>query len=231
MSLDLRGADFDKVDPIRARAKDITTKNMNAYIGGRLGMIFDTTSANISKVKAYKTQLDKLGYDSKMLFVSASLDNAQKRNAKRARKLPSAIVKQDWDNAQKNSKELQKVFGRDFVEISNDDDVKSLEAKTTKLYSKLLGWTGSFPSNKTALAWKQAELDAKKTINSTMDILESILNERKVKQDKDIEDRKGTQPSKYYAKDADGDEMSKSTKQKRAAHFAQKKDGPCTWRP
>ena len=59
-----------------------------------------------------------------------------------------------------------------------------------------------------------------------MDILESILNERKVKQDKDIEDRKGTQPSKYYAKDADGDEMSKSTKQKRAAHFAQKKDGP-----
>ena len=59
-----------------------------------------------------------------------------------------------------------------------------------------------------------------------MDILDSILNERKVKQDKDIEDRKGTQPSKYYAKDADGDEMSKSTKQKRAAHFAQKKDGP-----
>ena len=162
MSLDLRGADFDKVDPIRAKAKNITTKNMNNYIGGRLGMIFDTTSANISKVKAYKTQLDKLGYDSKMLFVNASLDNAQKRNQKRARKLPPEIVKQDWDNAQKNAKELQKVFGRDFVEISNDDDVKSLEAKTTKLYSKLLGWTGSFPSNKTALAWKQAELDAKK---------------------------------------------------------------------
>jgi predicted kinase len=162
MSLDLRGADFDKVDPIRAKAKNITTKNMNAYIGGRLGMIFDTTSANISKVKAYKTQLDKLGYDSKMLFVSASLDNAQKRNAKRARKLPPEIVKGDWDNAQKNSKELQKVFGRDFVEISNDDDVKSLEAKTNKLYSKLLGWSGSFPNNKTALAWKQSELDAKK---------------------------------------------------------------------
>ncbi len=47
-----------------------------------------------------------------------------------------------------------------------------------------------------------------------------------VKQDKDIKDRKGTEPAKYYAKDADGDEMSKSTKQKRAAHFAKKKDGP-----
>tara|TARA_Y100001963_G_scaffold57311_2_gene80176 strand:- start:26520 stop:28289 length:1770 start_codon:yes stop_codon:yes gene_type:complete len=47
-----------------------------------------------------------------------------------------------------------------------------------------------------------------------------------VKQDKDIKDREGTQPAKYYAKDADGDAMSKSTKQKRAAHFAKKKDGP-----
>lgn len=42
---------------------------------------------------------------------------------------------------------------------------------------------------------------------------------KKVKQDDDIEDRKGTQPAKYYAKDADGDEMSKKTKQARARHF------------
>ena len=47
-----------------------------------------------------------------------------------------------------------------------------------------------------------------------------------VKQDKDIKDRKGTEPAKYYAKDADGDEMSVSTKKKRAAHFAKSKDGP-----
>lgn len=40
-----------------------------------------------------------------------------------------------------------------------------------------------------------------------------------VKQDKDIKDKKGTQPAKYFAKDAEGDEMSKSTKSKRDAHF------------
>ncbi len=38
-------------------------------------------------------------------------------------------------------------------------------------------------------------------------------------QDPDIKDRKGTQPAKYFAKDADGDEMSKSTKSKRDAQF------------
>ena len=43
----------------------------------------------------------------------------------------------------------------------------------------------------------------------------------KVKQDPDIDDRAGSQPAKYYAGD-----MAKSTKQKRAAHFAKKKSGP-----
>ena len=47
-----------------------------------------------------------------------------------------------------------------------------------------------------------------------------------VKQDPDIKGSKGTEPAKYYAKDAEGDEMSVSTKRKRDAHFAKKKKGP-----
>ena len=39
------------------------------------------------------------------------------------------------------------------------------------------------------------------------------------KEDPDLKKKKGTQPAKYFAKDAEGDEMSKSTKQKRDAHF------------
>ena len=42
-----------------------------------------------------------------------------------------------------------------------------------------------------------------------------------VAQDKDIKDREGTQPAKYYAGD-----MSKSTKAARARHFEKKKKGP-----
>lgn len=42
---------------------------------------------------------------------------------------------------------------------------------------------------------------------------------QEVKQDPDVKDREGTQPAKYYAKDAEGDDMSKSTKAARARHF------------
>jgi len=61
------------------------------------------------------------------------------------------------------------------------------------------------------------------------------FHERATSQDKDIKDREGTQPAKYYAKDAEGDEMSKSTKAARARHFEKgaKKDDddPSAYKP
>ena len=163
MTLDLRGADFTKVDPIRARAKKITNLNMDAYIGNRLGMIFDTTSANLSKVSAYRKNLESLGYECKMIYVNASLQNALARNNMRPRKLPAEIVQGDWEKAQKNMNDLRRIFGRDFVEVKNDDDLKTLETKATKLFSKLMTWTSKFPSNKPAQNWKQQELLKKKS--------------------------------------------------------------------
>ena len=54
-----------------------------------------------------------------------------------------------------------------------------------------------------------------------MDLLNRLMETKKVSQDKDVKDKDGTQPAKYYAGD-----MSKSTKDKRDAHFKAKKSGP-----
>jgi len=162
LSLDLRNIDSNVRDGIRAKAKKITGNAMDRYIEGRLGLIFDTTSAKASKIVNYKKMLDELGYEYKMIYVSASLDNAQKRNEKRARKLPPEIVKGDWDAAQKNSKQFKGIFKKDFIEITNDDDIKTLDAKASKLYSYLQGWSSKFPGNKKATSWKEYELLLKK---------------------------------------------------------------------
>ena len=42
---------------------------------------------------------------------------------------------------------------------------------------------------------------------------------RRVKQDPDVKDSPGTEPAKYFAKGAGGEELAKSTKQARARHF------------
>ena len=58
---------------------------------------------------------------------------------------------------------------------------------------------------------------------------------RKVKQDPDIKDSPGTEPAKYYAKDAKGKDMSKSTKQARDRHFTKgaemDDDNPAAYKP
>ena len=62
------------------------------------------------------------------------------------------------------------------------------------------------------------ELKAELQVESFSDFVKQI---NEVKQDKDVDDKDGTQPAKYYAGD-----MAKSTKSKRDAHFKAKKAGP-----
>ena len=161
-TLDLTTVPADVRDPIRKKAKRQTGKMMDLYLNGRLGLVFDTTSSDSSKIKSYLKRLEHLGYESKMIYVSASLDNALKRNKSRARVLPDEVVKSDWERSQKNLSLMKRIFKKDLYTISNDDDLKSLEGKTNKLYNKLLTWSTSFPGNEKATLWKQRELLQKK---------------------------------------------------------------------
>ena len=70
---------------------------------------------------------------------------------------------------------------------------------------------------------KELKAEVQKEMVTFKDLVNQI---NEVKQDPDIKGSKGTEPAKYYAKDAEGDEMSVSTKRKRDAHFAKKKKGP-----
>ena len=64
---------------------------------------------------------------------------------------------------------------------------------------------------------------------------EITINERRTKQDPDIKKGKGTEPAKYYAKDAEGKGMAKSTKKKRDTHFTKgtkmSDDDPAAYKP
>ena len=162
ISLDLRKTPEDVKEPIRKKAKRITNMALDRYIDERLGMVFDTTSANIAKIKNYKNLLDKLGYEYKMVFVNTSLEFAQQRNEARPRKLAPAIVQGEWEKVQKNADSMRKLFKKDFIQINNDDTFKALKQKTNKLYTKMMSWVTSFPGNKMATLWKERQLYAKK---------------------------------------------------------------------
>ena len=161
-TLDLKTVPADIRDPIRKKAKRMTARQQDRYIESRLGMVFDTTSADARKIKMYYSDLKRIGYDCRMVYVSASLDNAQNRNAQRARKLPPEIVEKDWKRSQKNLKMMQGIFGKDLMIITNDDTIESLNAKTSSAFSKLMSWSTTFPKNKAASLWKQRQILTKK---------------------------------------------------------------------
>ena len=52
------------------------------------------------------------------------------------------------------------MFGKDFVEITNDDTIQTLDAN--QLFSKMMTWTSKYPSNKLALKWRERMLLQKK---------------------------------------------------------------------
>ena len=84
------------------------------YIGGRIGLIIDGTGKDYDKIERQMRGLQRLGYESHMIFVNTSLDVALERNEKRPRKLPESLVVQSWNNVQKNIGKFSQLFKKNL---------------------------------------------------------------------------------------------------------------------
>ena len=127
------------------------------------------------------------------------------------------------DNLPKGFKQGEKLYNdlRKYMNIS-EDNIREM------YYNDHIFNIGDIVENKDGRSGKIIKRGPNYVLVSALSESISDLNERYnfwiddiivEKEDPDIKDRKGTQPAKYYAKDAEGDKMSKSTKQARARHF------------
>jgi len=154
---------------IRARAKELTGSRKAMYLDGRLGLIIDGTGKDVGKYQKQAEALKSLGYDTMMIFVNTSLEVAQQRNMKRARKLKPEMVKDMWNEVQQNLMKFQQVFGAGrFHIIDNSGGLEDLDRKENfdKVYVETQRFLNTPPSKRAALAWIQqqkAQTDAKRT--------------------------------------------------------------------
>jgi 5'(3')-deoxyribonucleotidase/chloramphenicol 3-O-phosphotransferase len=130
---DLSPEEFEKItvgpQSVRVQAKELAAKNYLNYLQGRLGLLVDGTGDDAQKIVNHAKELQKnFGYDVYMVFVNTPLEKALERNDNRPRKLPHDIVTDSWNNAQIAMQEYKRFFGNNFVEISNDKDVRPGEA-------------------------------------------------------------------------------------------------------
>ena len=108
-------------DSPREKAKRIKDTKEKLYTKGRLGLLIDGTGDDYNKIKKKKVELNKLGYDTYMIFINTTLDVALQRNAQRDRKLPEKLVEKIWKNVQKNLGRFQGLFGANFKIIDNSE--------------------------------------------------------------------------------------------------------------
>ena len=162
LSTDLRELDPTTRDTIRARAKEITKKQKANYIEGRLGLIIDGTGKDYDKIAKQATQLKQLGYDVHMIFVNTSLDVALENNQRRARTLKDSIVKDSWNQVQKNMGKFQRYFGgANFIIVDNnevDKDGRLFDA----CFKRVKGLLSKKVINPMAKRWIEREIAVRK---------------------------------------------------------------------
>jgi predicted kinase len=152
--------EWSKVMTIRDKAKNVTRRMQNNYIGGRLGQVIDGTGKNFDKIKGHRRLYQDLGYDTYMVFVNTSLEIALERNQMRERKLEDSMVEKMWRDVQDNLGKFQKLFGADrMLIVDNSEYGGNILQQIEKQVSKHLNKPIKNPLGK---RWIQDQLRDKK---------------------------------------------------------------------
>ena len=146
-----------KGQKLRGRAKELTAKQRDLYIDGRLGLVIDGTGKNFAKIKKQSELLKAIGYDVAMIFVNTDQDTALIRNRKRSRSLPDAEVETMWKEVQNNLGKFQSMFGSNFVIVDNSEGA-NIEKATTSAYKKMAKFAKDSPKNNIAKKWISKQL-------------------------------------------------------------------------
>jgi len=166
-------ADDDDYSGFRDYSKSLTKQRMNLYTDGRLGVIVDGTGHNWKNVRKEKIALEKLGYDTYMIFVNTTLEVAQQRNQERDRILPPKLLKDSWNDVQKNRGAFKSLFTKNFKEVQNSENLndKQISKKFGSLARRYIKVFMDKPiTNKIARSWIKKQQILKKSGIKEFDI-------------------------------------------------------------
>ena len=141
---------------VRDKAKDLTQKRRGHFLDGRLGVIIDGTGKDVAKVKKDSEALKSLGYDTMMIMVNTSLEQATRLNKQRARRIPDEMVTKMWNTVQQNLMQFQQVFGAaNFHVVDNTlgQENKDREDNFNTVYKNVQKFLNSPPNSRQSKAW------------------------------------------------------------------------------
>lgn len=177
-NLDMKMPDSEEAarNVLRTKAKTLTDLRTKLAFIGRNGLIINGTGDDPEKVKKIKDRLEQLGYETSMLMINTKNEVSASRNVERGsrggRTVPESIRKQKWQAVQNARPELAKLFGDNYMEVDNSDDLRSAapeirqakEEEFTQLYKNIQKFISKPPKNKISKQWIADELSKKDTL-------------------------------------------------------------------
>ena len=161
---------------VRGKAKNMTELKQRLALFGRNGLIINGTGDDVEKIAKIKERLENLGYESQMIMVNTADEVSQQRNVERGqrggRTVPENIRKQKWDAVQAARPEHAKLFGDNYFEFDNSEDLRNAppevvqqkEKELMDLYKGVQKFVSKPPKNPSAQSWVASELDKKDTL-------------------------------------------------------------------
>ena len=166
----------DARDIVRGKAKDLTELRQRLALLGRNGLIINGTGDDPKKYAKIKKELEELGYETSMIAVNTKDEISSKRNIERGqrggRTVPENIRKEKWDSVNNARPEMAKLFGKNYMEFDNSEDLRSAHPEVVKakkdellqLYKGIQDFVKRPPKNEQASSWIAGELSKKDTL-------------------------------------------------------------------
>jgi dephospho-CoA kinase len=163
-------------DLVRGRAKNMTEVKQRLAIQGRNGLIINGTGDDLAKITRIKKALEGLGYDTSMIMVNTSDEISAQRNIERGqrggRTVPETVRKEKWDSAQNSRTDYAKMFGNNYMEFDNSEDlreappdvVKQKKMEIIQLFKNVQEFVSQPPQSEKAEEWVANELEKKDTL-------------------------------------------------------------------
>jgi len=167
----------DKRDIVRTRAKTITELKQRLALLGRNGLIINGTGDDYEKISRIKEKLEELGYESAMILVNTDDEVSKERNIERGqrggRTVPEDVRKEKWENVQRSRPEFAKLFGQNYMEFDNSQDlrqappevVKNKKEELLQLYTNIQQFVSRPPASETSQEWVATQMHAVDSYN------------------------------------------------------------------
>lgn len=146
-------------DAALEKSSSLLDKKLSTYLDGRLGVIVDKTSWDYNKVKDIKGMLEKLGYDTLMVYVNTDLNVAKERAKSRFKTTGRSVDDEYIDSVFKRLSSSLGKYQQDFsdrlVIIDNTTDSTDLADPIKFAQNKVDRFLNTKPTSRVATQWIQ----------------------------------------------------------------------------